>query len=524
MALDDKGNAITTPGDVQLALRDEKVQEAATSYNLPDPASLDATTPYGMAKEFTQKAIAEAYRVIQQQCVQFLLNELTTLAQKSGSSTFLELAVFLNETKNNGIIGPGVDKYFQGSCLVSLYRGMCLTAIKRFGDSFEIREYGGGKVKRWNLKSADDKGKPLFDSEDIDSPEAYEKLDVNLQDGYMYPDSDKDASGCPLQVARVSFTYNYPLWIGFAQYGYLSTNRTTTDSAWITVPIYNACAAPIEPGIAGEEESKVDPLEEPDKDMTAQKDLDSKDVELKDLLLDLFTNIHTVAKAIGIQPDCRSWTDGGPQWDEHTAKEAGTTPKPETAYIPLEYLTTDDMNSFYQIYNDEHRTNPGNLLEGDVYQECTKMQNGEGDRRLIDVLKVCQDDIDYRGKVKGWIQQEVDWINARIASNLKTISSLQSQIKQNAKQKPPMDSSALQTQINTLLNENAGLANNRDNYWTPRYTNQTALATGDVAMHDEKTNKMHQVTEALAAHYKQEAVIKNKANETLDGAGSLLGL
>ena len=186
------------------------------------------------------------------------------------------------EHKWQGAMCQGVRNYWQGPVAATEFLGSTVayrTAVSRMSDDsgggaglFTVTEYGdeGKSVLRVPRDAAPD-GTGVH-SEDVGSAS---ELRLLFREGYGYRKQDEEGGGqsgnwfweqvleyiqdawdsfwgnkenrCPMKVARVSFSYRYPLWIGFLQRGPLQSRSGAGVAEHLTVPIYQACASPVEP-------------------------------------------------------------------------------------------------------------------------------------------------------------------------------------------------------------------------------------------------------------------------------------
>ncbi len=234
----------------------------------------------------------------------------------------------------------------------------------------------------------------------------------------LFGSEDSDATA--MRVARVSFTYRYPLFISFMRHGYLRRDPNV-DTSPISIPIYQACAMPIEPFIPQPEDPRDDTYEPLDtSNDEEQQRLRAQNRAVMDALEALQRFIMAEASACG--------DDAPPEGavailkaraDRHRSAVDWGDGKAPSAWLAAQHLATahvwPDAPSFegYYLWNPQ----PGTFEE---FRRANSVPCNQevGDwwsppKELHDVRRMLEDEVAYRTKViEKWIAEEIRVIKA----------------------------------------------------------------------------------------------------------------
>lgn len=308
------------------------------------------------------------------------------------------------------------------------------------------------------------------------------------------PLTQPEPVGHPIKVARISFVYRYPTILASLAGTYLSPG--SMGSRDMTFPVYQACAAPIEPVPDGPMEmanARIDipDSDEVDEDLEETHRLEGEVNRALDQLHDCTEYIRRIIQ--NDRFDRTSWASD-PPWSVATPDQ----PRPGVIRInPNEHaaLSYPAVDALDEAYLNE-RENP-------VRNAVLGWSRGNEALWLFDPRASLDDDSAYRSAVMVWIEQEREALRKEINVKEGQINKLNNLIKSENEKDNPSGSRIRRWKAEIKqLNDEIKELNGELGVWNTRYGEEQATRTANNnARQDCLALRLRAVRERLTAYY-----------------------
>ncbi len=225
--------------------------------------------------------------------------------------------------------------------------------------------------------------------------------------------TEPDPVGHPVKVARVSFTYQYPTILAALAGTYLSPGSMGNRS--LTFPVYQACAAPIEPvpeGPMALAEARIDMSSEDEAEDNLER---TRELEraINHALDGLHLCIEEIRKTIERDRFDRSRWPTDPPWE----KASPDRTRPGVVRInPREHWTLQEGDAAFYALQESYAS----IHELGIQNEIIDWSR-DNDKWLFDPYESLRADNDYRkNDVMVWIEMERKALREEISDVQKT--------------------------------------------------------------------------------------------------------